>query len=126
MIFLLILGGGVGVVLATTGPNFTVASVCIAIAALILATIVSNAVNIADQWEKAVVLRLGKFRALNGPGLFLIVPIIETVPYWIDTRVITSNFKAGENTYQRYGSGGRRCCALLASGRPEEIRIERR
>ena len=39
-------------------------------------------------------LRLGRFRALEGPGLFFIIPIIETVPYWIDTRVITSAFKA--------------------------------
>jgi regulator of protease activity HflC (stomatin/prohibitin superfamily) len=47
-----------------------------------------------DQWNKAVVLRFGKFRALEGPGLFLIVPLIDTVPYWIDIRVLTSSFKA--------------------------------
>jgi regulator of protease activity HflC (stomatin/prohibitin superfamily) len=39
-------------------------------------------------------LRLGRFRSLEGPGLFFIIPILETVPYWIDTRVITSSFKA--------------------------------
>jgi regulator of protease activity HflC (stomatin/prohibitin superfamily) len=39
-------------------------------------------------------LRLGKFRALRGPGLFGIIPIIDTLPFWIDTRVITSSFKA--------------------------------
>ena len=39
-------------------------------------------------------LRLGRFRSLEGPGLFFIIPIIETVPYWIDTRVIASAFKA--------------------------------
>src|SRR5450631_3137470 len=44
--------------------------------------------------DRAVVLRLGRFRSLEGPGLFFIIPIIETVPYWIDTRVITSSFKA--------------------------------
>ena len=94
LIFLLILGAGFALTLVTTGATFTLASVCMGIAALVVATIVSNAVNIADQWEKAVVLRLGKFRDLNGPGLFFIVPVLETVPYWIDTRVITSNFKA--------------------------------
>jgi regulator of protease activity HflC (stomatin/prohibitin superfamily) len=41
-----------------------------------------------------VVLRLGRFRALKGPGLFFIIPVIDVVAYWIDTRVITSSFKA--------------------------------
>ena len=39
-------------------------------------------------------MRLGKFHALKGRGLFFIVPIIDTIPYWIDTRVITTSFKA--------------------------------
>jgi regulator of protease activity HflC (stomatin/prohibitin superfamily) len=46
------------------------------------------------------VLRLGKFQALRGPGVFGIIPIIDTIPYWIDTRVITSSFKA-EKTLTR-------------------------
>ena len=62
--------------------------------AVVLASIISSAIQVADQWSKAVVLRLGKFRSLEGPGLFLIVPLIETIPYWIDTRVLTSSFKA--------------------------------
>jgi regulator of protease activity HflC (stomatin/prohibitin superfamily) len=41
-----------------------------------------------------VILRLGKFRSLKGPGLFFIIPIIDAIPYWIDTRVITTSFKA--------------------------------
>jgi len=61
---------------------------------VVLAFIISSAIQVADQWSKAVVLRLGKFRSLEGPGLFLIVPLIETIPYWIDTRVLTSSFKA--------------------------------
>lgn len=52
------------------------------------------AIKIASQWERAVVLRLGRFRALNGPGLFWIIPIVDVIPYWIDVRVITSTFKA--------------------------------
>jgi regulator of protease activity HflC (stomatin/prohibitin superfamily) len=70
------------------------ASVAIAVLAFLIATVASYAVKIADQWEKTVVLRLGRFRSLEGPGLFFIIPIIETTPYWIDTRVITSSFKA--------------------------------
>ena len=59
-----------------------------------LAFAVSSAIQVADQWSKAVVLRLGKFRSLQGPGLFAIIPLIDTIPYWIDIRVLTSSFKA--------------------------------
>ncbi len=69
-------------------------SASIAAGALVIAIIASYSVKIADQWERTVVLRLGRFRSLEGPGLFFIIPIIETVPYWIDTRVITRSFKA--------------------------------
>jgi len=61
---------------------------------LFLAGITSSAIRVADQWSKAVVLRLGKFQALRGPGLFFIIPLIDTIPYWIDIRVLTSSFKA--------------------------------
>jgi len=50
--------------------------------------------KIASQWEKAVVLRLGKFRGLTGPGLFWIVPIVEAVAKWIDHRVMVTPFSA--------------------------------
>jgi len=63
-------------------------------AAIVVAFIVSSAIQVADQWSKAVVLRLGKFRSLEGPGLFFIIPLIENIPYWLDTRVLTSSFKA--------------------------------
>jgi regulator of protease activity HflC (stomatin/prohibitin superfamily) len=69
-------------------------SLLIAVGALVIATAASYSIKIADQWNRAVVLRLGRFRSLEGPGLFFIIPIIETVPYWIDTRVITTSFKA--------------------------------
>ena len=59
-----------------------------------VALIVSNSIKVANQWEKVVVLRLGHFRSLKGPGLFFIIPVIDTVPYWIDTRVITTTFQA--------------------------------
>lgn len=62
--------------------------------AVVLASVISSAIQVADQWSKAVVLRLGKFRSLQGPGLFMIIPLIDTIPYWIDIRVLTSSFKA--------------------------------
>ena len=61
---------------------------------LALALLVGAAVKVARQWERAVVLRLGRFQTLRGPGLFFIVPLIDTIAYWIDIRVITSTFKA--------------------------------
>ena len=51
-------------------------------------------IKVAQQWEKAVVLRLGKFRGLRGPGLFWILPVLDTTPVWIDHRVMVSPFNA--------------------------------
>ena len=48
----------------------------------------------ADQWEKAVVLRNGRFRGLFGPGLFWVIPIIDQVPVWVDQRVMVTPFNA--------------------------------
>jgi regulator of protease activity HflC (stomatin/prohibitin superfamily) len=60
----------------------------------ILGTYFLYALKIASQWEKAVVLRLGKFRGLRGPGMFWIIPIIDTVTTWIDGRVMVTPFSA--------------------------------
>lgn len=61
---------------------------------LALGTYLLFAIKVASQWEKAIVLRLGKFRGLKGPGLFWIVPIVDTVPTWIDHRVMVTPFAA--------------------------------
>ena len=65
-----------------------------AIAGLVLGALAAQAPKIAKQWERAVVLRLGKYQGLRGPGLFWIVPFIDTIPSWVDQRVITTNFAA--------------------------------
>ena len=52
------------------------------------------ALKVASQWEKAILLRLGKFTGLKGPGLFWIVPLIDTIPAWIDHRVMVTPFAA--------------------------------
>ena len=62
--------------------------------AIFFAFFFASSIQVAAQWNKAVVLRLGKFRALEGPGLFFIIPLIDTIPYWLDIRVLTSSFKA--------------------------------
>jgi regulator of protease activity HflC (stomatin/prohibitin superfamily) len=60
----------------------------------LIATYVLFAIKIADQWEKAVVLRFGKFSGLKGPGRFWIVPIVDAIPRWIDHRVMVTPFNA--------------------------------
>jgi len=52
------------------------------------------ALKIANQWERAVVLRLGKFLKLRGPGMFWILPIVDSTPVWIDHRVMVTPFSA--------------------------------
>lgn len=63
-------------------------------AGFLVAMAAAVATNVCDQWERAVVLRLGRFRSIRGPGLFFIIPVVDTIPYWIDLRVITSSFSA--------------------------------
>jgi regulator of protease activity HflC (stomatin/prohibitin superfamily) len=58
------------------------------------------ALKIAAQWEKVVVLRFGKYRGLFGPGLFWLVPVVDTTPEWIDHRVMVTPFSA-EKTLTR-------------------------
>jgi regulator of protease activity HflC (stomatin/prohibitin superfamily) len=52
------------------------------------------AFKVAEQWEKAIQLRLGRFVGLRGPGPFWIIPIVDTIPAWIDHRVMVTSFTA--------------------------------
>src|SRR5262245_27480322 len=63
-----------------------------AIVMLIVGVVLMQSPKIAQQWERAIVLRLGRFIGLQGPGLFWIVPFIDTVSSWIDQRTITTSF----------------------------------
>ncbi len=63
---------------------------------VLLGLLLAQSPKIARQWERAVVLRLGKFVGLRGPGLFWIIPFVDTVSTWIDQRVITTGFAAEE------------------------------
>jgi regulator of protease activity HflC (stomatin/prohibitin superfamily) len=88
---ILALGAALGAVLF--GPT-TIAAGAVVAVAFVLALVVSLSIKVAAPWHRAVVLRLGRFQGLRGPGLFFIIPVIDTIPYWIDVRVITSSFKA--------------------------------
>ncbi|MGA9086730.1 MAG: slipin family protein [Methanoregula sp.] len=61
---------------------------------IVVVALLAMAIKIANQWERAVVLFLGRFIGIKGPGIFLIVPILSRVAYWIDLRVITTSFNA--------------------------------
>ncbi len=76
----------------TAAPDWVIALV--SIAGLLVGFYLLFAIKIADQWEKAVVLRFGRFRGLKGPGLFWIIPIVDSVRKWIDHRVMVTPFNA--------------------------------
>ncbi len=61
---------------------------------IVLIVLLSSSIQIADQWEKAVVLRMGKYRGLKGPGIFLIIPIFDRIMDYIDQRIRVIDFKA--------------------------------
>src|SRR6266446_5283116 len=67
-----------------------------AILGVLLGFLLAQSPKIARQWERAVVLRLGKFVGLRGPGLFWIIPFVDNISSWIDQRVITTAFAAEE------------------------------
>ena len=60
----------------------------------LIGTYMLFALKVASQWDKAVVLRLGKFHGLRGPGMFWIIPVIDSIASWIDHRVMVTPFAA--------------------------------
>jgi regulator of protease activity HflC (stomatin/prohibitin superfamily) len=69
-------------------------SPAVVIIGTLLGLLASFAPRVAKQWERAVVLRLGRYTGLRGPGLFWVVPLIDSVAAYVDQRVITTNFAA--------------------------------
>jgi len=61
---------------------------------MLIGTVIMFSLKVSKQWEKAVILRLGKFHGLRGPGVFWVIPIIDTVVNWIDQRVMVTPFAA--------------------------------
>jgi regulator of protease activity HflC (stomatin/prohibitin superfamily) len=62
----------------------------------VLGAVLAQSPRVAAQWERAVVLRLGRYTGLKGPGLFWVVPFFDKVTTWIDQRVVTTSFAAEE------------------------------
>ena len=68
--------------------------IAIIIVLIILIALIALSIRIVKQWERVVVLYLGKFVGIRGPGLVIIIPLLNTIPYIIDTRVLTTSFNA--------------------------------
>jgi regulator of protease activity HflC (stomatin/prohibitin superfamily) len=94
LIFFVIIVIGVALAYAGYDEQNSTPAIVIGVISFLVALIVSASIKIADQWDRAVVLRLGRFQSLRGPGLFFIIPIFDNVAYWIDIRVITTSFTA--------------------------------
>ena len=94
LIFFVILGIGAALSYSLFSVSANVGGIWVVVSTLFIAVVVSSAIKVADQWNKVVVLRLGRFQSLKGPGLFFIIPVIDNIPYWIDIRVITTSFTA--------------------------------
>lgn len=96
--FLLLLGAAlaVGVGHQRMGPAAYVVAGVLAV----LGLLVPVALRVANQWERAIVLRLGRLHAIRGPGLFVIVPFLDTIAVFIDQRIQTTQFNA-ERTLTR-------------------------
>ncbi len=86
---------GIGVAAALGAATLLFAPVeAAAVVAAAAGLFVASSIKYADQWEKAVVLRMGKYRGLRGPGVFFLVPIIDRISYHIDQRLRTTDFGA--------------------------------
>jgi regulator of protease activity HflC (stomatin/prohibitin superfamily) len=89
---------GIGVLIAYLLDSFTqlsedVVGGIVAIFVLLGITLLYG-IKIANQWEKAIILRFGRFKKLAGPGLFWVTPVVESTANWIDHRVMVTPFSA--------------------------------
>ena len=85
-VFLILLGISIGLAILVGQANIGL-GIFVGIAGAITAAIVAASIKVANQWERGLVLRLGEFRSIRGPGLFFVVPIIDRVRM-VDTRVL--------------------------------------
>src|SRR3954465_3020704 len=64
------------------------------IVAIPIGLVLMQSPKIAQQWDRAIVLRLGRFQSMRGPGLFWVMPFVDRITAWIDQRTITTSFAA--------------------------------
>jgi regulator of protease activity HflC (stomatin/prohibitin superfamily) len=87
VVFIVFVGGAV---LARLANMPIIVSIVLALIGIFL----GYSIKMAQQWERAVILRLGKLHAVKGPGLFILVPIVDAVATWIDQRIRTTEVNA--------------------------------
>ncbi|HTY49754.1 MAG TPA: slipin family protein [Steroidobacteraceae bacterium] len=92
VIMLLLLAAAVLVAAYLPGPRAAVYGLAAVVA--LTGLLVPRSLLMARQWEKAVVLRFGRLHGIRGPGLFLILPFVDTVAQWVDQRIQTTEFNA--------------------------------
>lgn len=90
-LIILVIGGFISFVAWTQSPFI---GILFGVCTFMAASLISSAVRMVAQWERAVVLQLGRFAGLRGPGLFFMVPLVQGVSRIVDLRTITSTFKA--------------------------------
>jgi regulator of protease activity HflC (stomatin/prohibitin superfamily) len=80
---------------ALVGQVNEAVAVIVGVVGAVLSGVAASAIKVANQWERGIVLRLGEFRGIRGPGLFIILPILDRVRL-VDTRVITEDIQRQE------------------------------
>ncbi|NMB69015.1 MAG: slipin family protein [Chloroflexi bacterium] len=98
-IFFILLGVGLAIYMDETDAPIGWTLV-VSLGLMLMGFMLLYSLRMARQWEKAVVLRLGKFHGLRGPGLFWLMPLIDSVTIWVDQRVMVTPFSA-EKTLTR-------------------------
>jgi len=93
MIFLIVFALLVALFLSNQGASDLLIGTSVTVI-LLIAIYILMSLKVAQQWDKAVILRMGKFRGLRGPGTFWIIPIVDATPNWIDHRVMVTPFNA--------------------------------
>jgi hypothetical protein len=90
----LLVGTAGSILFAIRNPASEILPAAWTIGWLIIGCFFLFSLKVASQWEKAIVLRLGKFHKLAGPGVFWLIPIVDTLANWIDHRVMVTPFSA--------------------------------
>jgi regulator of protease activity HflC (stomatin/prohibitin superfamily) len=84
----------VAVIVLGIGGTVATSNLLPVIVGIVVGLVLMQAPKVAKQWERGVVLRLGRYVGLRGPGLFWVMPFVDSVNRWIDQRVITTSFAA--------------------------------
>ena len=103
---------GVSVGLAFWYSATASAGVAVVACAVVLAILWHLSAHLLAEWDRAVILRLGRFRAIRGPGFFMIVPVIDKVMRVVDMRVRTTAFRSGSTRGRSCADGRGRAQAL--------------